>query len=194
MEALQSNPPDSTLPPSALPSMTMTVVSTDSVPTATPEVVPTWVSPTIGVAEEETPTPEPTVALVSPSPTATLPPPLILPTFVPQSNETRWRDQQINRVVLEPMRTYATTRSELWWYDPVNQQHVILGTFMGDFSAQATFTLRSKNVDALEVPYHVNKSYGLTALSPALIARINAAGGSEWIETYVVISPDLVVR
>ncbi|WP_129627369.1 hypothetical protein [Candidatus Oscillochloris fontis] len=171
------------------------VVPSESVPSAMPEIIPTQINPTVdGVEGVATATPAPTAEIVLPSPTATIPPPFILSTRAPQSNEERWREQQINRIVFEPMRIYTTARSELWWYDPINQQHVLLGTFMGDFSAQAAFTLRDKNLDALEVPYNVNKSYGLTALSPALIARINAAGGSEWIETYVVITPDLVGR
>jgi hypothetical protein len=119
---------------------------------------------------------------------------LALVTPQPISNEQRWRAQQISRIVLEPKRSYTTTSSELWWYDPMNQQHVILGTFTGDFLAQARFTLRGQGIEALEVPYQVNVSYGLTALSPALVARINATGGKDWIETYVFVTPNVAPR
>jgi hypothetical protein len=47
---------------------------------------------------------------------------------------------------------------EFWWYDPINQQHVILGTFAGDFLAQAQFTLRGQGIEALEIPYQVNRA------------------------------------
>lgn len=90
---------------------------------------------------------------------------------------------------------YATSGSELWWFDPVNQQPVILGRIAGDFVAQAQFQLRGQGIPALEVPYQVNASYGLTALSPALLGRIEAAGfAGDWIETYVYLSPDVTPR
>ncbi len=99
--------------------------------------------------------------------------------------------QQIDRQVFATPQSYRTTGSELWWYDPVNQQHVILGTISGEFVTQAQFTLRGLGVPALEVPYQVNQRYGLTALSPALIARIEAAGYGEWIETYLFLTPNV---
>jgi hypothetical protein len=112
-------------------------------------------------------------------------------TPTPFTNEDRWRKQQIDRRPFEALRSYSTASSELWWYDPINQQSVILGRIMGGFSAQAEFTLRGQGVPALEVPYQVNVSYGLTALSPALLDRIRAAGYSEWIETYVFSTPSV---
>jgi hypothetical protein len=114
-----------------------------------------------------------------------------LSTPTPFTNEDRWRGQQIDRRPFETVRPYSTASSELWWYDPINQQSVILGRITGGFSAQAEFTLRGQGVPALEVPYQVNVSYGLTALSPALIDRIRAAGYSEWIETYVFSTPGI---
>jgi hypothetical protein len=111
---------------------------------------------------------------------------LILPTPRPLSNLERWRAQQENREVFASLRTYTTPGSELWWYDPVNQQHVILGTFSGTFTAQAEFTLANRDVSALEVPYQVNSMYGLTSLSPAFVQRIREAGYTDWIETYVI--------
>jgi hypothetical protein len=90
---------------------------------------------------------------------------------------------------------FVTSGSELWWFDPVNQQHVILGRLTGEFVAQAQFQLRGQGVLALEVPYQVNTSYGLTALSPALLGRVAAAGyESDWIETYIFLSPDVTAR
>ncbi len=192
MEALQDNQSGATMPPSALPSVP--VATGESVSSAMPEVVPTSTELPPAMTAAVTETPVATMLSVAPSPTVAPPPPLVLPTRPPQSNQERWRDQQVNRVVLEPMRVYTAVNSQLWWYDPINQQHVVLGTFMGDFMAQATFTLRHQQVEALEVPYQVNQAYGLTALSPALIARIQAAGAGEWIETYVVVTPDLVLR
>jgi hypothetical protein len=98
----------------------------------------------------------------------------------------RWRMQQQNREVFPTLRNYTTNGTELWWYDPVNQQHVILGTISGSFAAQAQFTLTSSNAPALEVPYQVNEMYGLTSISPAFVQRISEAGYSGWIETYVI--------
>jgi hypothetical protein len=110
------------------------------------------------------------------------------------TNEQRWRLQQQNRNVFEAPRTFITSGSELWWYDPVQQQSVILGNFSGPFEAQARFTLRGQGVSALEVPYQINQRYGLTAISPALIERIQAAGYGEWIETYVIEGPNVQAR
>jgi hypothetical protein len=119
---------------------------------------------------------------------------IVLPTPEALTNEARWRAQQIDRVVLDPVRVYTTPSSDLWWFDPVNQQSIILGTIAGDFPVQAEFVLRGQGRDALEIPYQVNRSYGLTALSPAVIDRIAAAGYSDWIETYVFRAPNVVVR
>lgn len=137
----------------------------------------------------------PTVSL-SPTPTAapvaTPLPPLALPTATLLTDEERWRAQQQDRVVFDGLVRYSTSGSELWWFDPVNQQHVILGRLTGEFVAQAQFVTRGQGVQALELPYQINTSYGLTALSPALLERIAAAGyGSDWIETYIFLSPDV---
>jgi hypothetical protein len=121
-------------------------------------------------------------------------PTLILPATPALNNEARWRAQQIDRLVFDPIQTYSTTSSDLWWYDPVNQQSIILGTIAGNFTAQAEFILRSQGRAALEVPYQVNQSYGLTALSPAILDRIAAAGYTDWIETYVFRAPNVVRR
>jgi hypothetical protein len=119
---------------------------------------------------------------------------IMAPTLERLTNEERWRREQVNRQPFPALRTYTTSGSELWWFDPINQQHVILGHFAGDFQVQATFTLRGQGVAALEVPYHVNQGYGLTSLSPALLDRIRAAGYGEWIETYVFEGPNVQSR
>jgi hypothetical protein len=196
MEALQSGQGAGNLPPAALPSPTSTAAVASEVATSAepPSAVATVPTPTVTAVAPVVPTPLDTATAIivqaSPSPEATL----VLPTPQPLTNEQRWRAQQINRTVLDPQRSYTTSSSELWWYDPINQQHVILGAFTGGFLAQAQFTLRGQGIEALEVPYQVNVSYGLTALSPALVARIHAAGGKDWIETYVFVTPNVTPR
>jgi hypothetical protein len=142
--------------------------------------------------------PQPTTP---PEPIATSIPPTVapLPTIVPpqlgqQTNEERWRAQQLNRTVFDPRRTFSTTGSDLLWYDPVNQQAVVLGSFAGTFEAQASFGFRGQNgAEALEIAYPVNQRY-ITGISPALVERIRNAGYNEWIETFVLISPAVSAR
>ncbi|NTU77852.1 MAG: hypothetical protein HGA45_00370 [Chloroflexales bacterium] len=148
-----------------------------TVPPTAPPTAPLTIAPTSSVVTG--PAPLPTLALPTP------------PALTP---EERWRAQQIDRRLFEAFRPYYTAGSELWWYDPTNQQSVILGRITGDFTAQAEFTLRGQGVQALEVPYQVNGGYGLTALSPAVLDRIRAAGYSEWIETYVFVGPNVIPR
>jgi hypothetical protein len=159
-------------------------------------------------AASATSVPEPTLPPTAPPPDAPEPAPqgdtalptaapgdiITAPTLPALSNEERWRAQQVDREPFGATRTYMTNGSELWWYDPVQQQHVILGTFSGPFEAQARFTLRGQGVPALEVPYQVNNRYGLTSLSPALVQRIADAGYGEWIETYVIDGPGVQPR
>ena len=104
------------------------------------------------------------------------------------TNNERWRAQEINRQPFPAAKTYITTGSNLLWYDPVYQQTVLLGSFRGSFDALATFQLRGSDQTALEVLYEVNKRYGLTALSPAVVERIRAAGyESGFIDAYVIL-------
>lgn len=177
-----------------LPTATIGATATSGVtpqaalPTEIPELAtlaPTPPTPT--TQPSATPLPSPMI------PTSTSLPTLVVPTSPPLSNEARWRAQQLNREVFSAPQAVTTTGSELWWYDPVNQQHVVLGSFRGDFLAQAQFIVRGIGVEALEVPYQVNISYGLTAISPALLARIKAAGYDAWIETYVLRSPNITL-
>lgn len=196
MEALQSDQRVGYPPPSALPSTAMMAEPSQVIPTETeaPSVTTLVLNPTVVRIPEPTPTVVPTPIVVVEQASPTPEPPFILPTPQPLTNEQRWRAQQIQRIIFDPLRTYTTSSSELWWFDPIQQQHVILGTFSGDFLAQAQFILRGQGIEALEVPYQVNKSYGLTALSPAIVARIAAAGNGEWIETYVFVTPNVVPR
>lgn len=180
--------PDATLLPTVTTEATATsgITPQATLPTEIPELAtlaPTSPTPTTQLP----PTPLPSPML----PTSTSLPTLVVPTNPPLSNEARWRAQQLNREVFPALQSLTTTGSELWWYDPVNQQHVVLGSFRGDFLAQAQFIVRGIGVEALEVPYQVNISYGLTAISPALVARIKAAGYDEWVETYVLRSPNI---
>ncbi|NJK79355.1 MAG: hypothetical protein HC876_08550 [Chloroflexaceae bacterium] len=119
---------------------------------------------------------------------------IIAPTLEALTNEQRWRRQQIDREVFPQIQRYRTDGSNLWWYDPVQQEHVSLGSFSGEFDVQARFRLAGSGLTVLEVPYQVNRRYGITALSPAIVDRIQAAGYGEWIETYVIEEPVVRVR
>ncbi|MFQ3660792.1 MAG: hypothetical protein SNJ69_00215 [Chloroflexaceae bacterium] len=152
--------------------------------------------------------PDPATAAPSPTPLAaanlpaapvgalgvTAAPPLTIPPTPERSNEQKWREQQADRQVLDPPHLYTTSVAELRWYDPLTQQHLVLGRISGDFLVQATFVLRTQGMPALEVPYRINVSYGLTALSPAHIERLRAAGYVDWVETYVLASPEVRPR
>ncbi len=200
--------PDPSMPTTApvgiVPPPEATSSDAASVPPA--PFTPTPLPPTAPPPEPTAPPATPTLPAATPPPTsaplAQVPsgPPLpsgtvIVPATPEQlTNEQRWRLQQQNRVVFEAPQPFITSGSELRWYDPVQQQTVVLGTFRGPFEAQARFTLRGENVSALEVPYQVNRRYGLTAISPALIDRIQAAGYGEWIETYVIEEPNVQAR
>ncbi|ACL25946.1 hypothetical protein [Chloroflexus aggregans] len=178
-----NGPLPATLPPLAQ-TLRATIVPTDF-PSAHRIPTPSTSSPTSAAIIVATPAPEPPTPTLLPIPTLTL------PTLPLLSNEERWRLQQLDRQVFPELRLYTTKRSELYWYDPVNEQEVLIGVINGEFMAQARFTFRKDNRLALEVPYHLNQSYGLSALSPALVERIHAAGYSDWIETFVYITPDI---
>lgn len=146
-------------------------------------------------AEEPTPAAPPPAeepaSVFAPPPTPTVEIIIELAPAVDLSSEERWRRQQLDRQPFAAIQTYYTNGSDLWWYDPINQQHVIVGTFDGQFAAQARFVLRDQGAAALEVPYRINQSYGLTAISPAIVERMRAAGYTEWVETYVIETPDV---
>lgn len=199
-EALQTNRPTAIRPSPTLPDSPMTaddlpLVSGETTPeTETVSQATATSSPDLVISP---PTTEPLTATIAasgaPFPVEDAPTDvgIVLPTPLTLSHEQRWRAQQENREAFETMQRYTTAGSQLWWYDPVNQQHVILGNFSGEFEAQARFRLVGQGVEALEVPYQINARYGLTALSPALIDRLRAAGYNDWVETYVILSPDV---
>lgn len=192
----------------------MTVLQTSQMPSVErPSALPRPTIPTVTIAIDPTSpgsfAPDPATAVPPPEASPVLDPtftplpsldppraPEILPTLAvpppPQlTYEERWRTQQIDRQIFPAPLAFTTTGSELWWYDPVQQQSVILGRINGPFVGQARFILRGQGVEALEVPYQVNVSYGLTALSPALLERIRVAGFSDWIETYVFVGSNI---
>lgn len=195
MEALQNAPALEVSRPALIPTPTSSVTAEAPAASSTSPAMPGSHAPDAATAAPTVapmlPSPSPVVtAAPSPAPLPTL----SLPSPAPLSNVDRWRAQQNDRFPYEAPRPFYTTGTELWWYDPINQQSVILGRITGDFQGQAEFILRGQGVTALEVPYQVNVSYGLTAISPALLERIRAAGYTDWIETYVFLTPAVLPR
>ena len=148
-------------------------------------------------APEASTAPESPAPEVSPPPAEPLPSPTVNPEFATvqfPSATDRWRYVQINRTVLEGVTTYTTPSKQLlWWYDPAFGQPVKLGEIQGDFQVQATFRFRGQEVEALEVPYQINQSFGIT-LPSAIVERIRRAGGGEWIEAFVYKTDDIRPR
>jgi hypothetical protein len=148
-------------------------------------------------------TPQPTV-VASPTapalPTTAVPSPtqkvVVVPqTATPQSGEQRWRAQQLQRQAFETPRLYVAQHPvSLLWFDPATGQSLEIGTLRGEFSAQAQFLLRDGSRPALEVPYQINVSYGLTAISDALRERMRAAGYAESVEAYVLQADDILPK
>ena len=163
----------------ALPSViASSVPSVASAAQATPELaaVPSATAPI-----------EPTVGVEA------TPAVIIVPlTPMPETNQQRWRAQQPDRKVNDPLRIYvALNPITLWWYDPLTNQSVPIGTISGEFPAQAEFTLRGAQQAALEVPYIINVDFGLTAISEAVRERMKAAGYSQSVEAYVLRTTDI---
>ncbi|MGQ9895682.1 MAG: hypothetical protein ACUVSY_18025 [Roseiflexus sp.] len=137
-------------------------------------------------------TPRTTQTLIqTPSPTIVRPPTVqIIPsTPEPQTNEARWRAQQIDRQVIDPPQIYrVTSYTPLFWYDPMTGQMLEIGTLRGDVPVQARFRLRSTGQAALEVPYRINNDFGLTAISEAVRSRMEAAGYTVIVEAFLLES------
>lgn len=136
--------------------------------------------------------------VVSPPPAVeTAPTPTVDPVFADAqlpSLQERWRYVQVERVPLDGIQTYTSTSQRLlWWYDPVFGQPIVLGQIQGDFPVQATFRFRGQEANALEVPYQVNQSFGIT-LPPAIVERIKNAGYGDWIEAFVYKTDDIQPR
>lgn len=115
---------------------------------------------------------------------------VIIPaTRPPQSGIERWRAQQSNREAIEPPATYTVgAPTPLLWWDPATNQALEIGLVDGEVPAQARFTLTQTGEPAIEVVYQVNRSFGLTAISAAVRDRMAAAGFTETVEAYIVIT------
>jgi len=190
--------------PTAAPTESAVINST---PDQTGEASPTAPTSTLeGLTATDTPEPgmpSETVAAqtsVPPSATApTAPTTIPLPTVPvggpPLSNQQIWRAQEQNRAVFNPPKQYhAPGQILLLWFDPRTRQIVPLGWVDGQVDAQAKFKLQGSWVEALEVSYVPNKSFGLI-LSNALIDRIKGAGykidDQTPIETFVYLAHDM---
>ena len=156
------------------------------VPDQTPVVAPTGGAPLPTTMPRVTAAPLPT-ALPAPTSSPT-PAVIVVPrTAVPQSPEERWRAQQLQRQPFDPPVPYvAAGETTLLWYDPLAGRAIEIGRLAGNFIVTAQFVLRDDNRPALEVPYRINQDYGLTAISPAAIQRMNAAGYTQSVEAYVL--------
>lgn len=157
---------------------------TPGVELASPAAVP---SPPVGM--------EPGASPAAPAPVAEpTPEPTLNPAFgnvALPSVEERWRYVQVDRQPFGQIQTWTTpSRQILWWYDPVHGRAVKLGEIQGDFPVQATFRFRGQEVEALEVPYQVNQSFGIT-VPPAVLEQIRNAGYGEWIEAFVYRTEDI---
>jgi len=145
--------------------------------TATAPVVapPATLAPTVPPTPSATPNPTPAV--------------IITPQLSSQTNEQRWRAQELNRQVFEPPQLFvAHSHVTLNWYDPATGQVLEIGTLFGEFPVQAQFVLRDGNHPAFEVPYRINGDFGLTAISDAVVQRMQAAGYHESVEAFILQS------
>jgi len=135
------------------------------------------------------PAPDSATAIVTP--TAFPVSPVVVQPQIPPTptSEQQWLAQQVNRSPFEPPRGYiARSGAPLLWFDPRTGESLEIGTLLGAFTADAAFELRGTSQAAIAVPYRINKDYGLTAISDALIARMSAAGYTERVEAYVLLS------
>lgn len=134
---------------------------------------------------------QPTVAAETAAPTIAVPTLEITPP--PQGNDA-WNAIKLDYVRYDSPRTYVAPASTLlWWYDPQTAQFVALGWVKGSITAQGQFRVRGQWVEALEVPFDVLGSYGLT-LDSSVIERIRRAGYTgDTIETFIYLAPDLVL-
>lgn len=155
--------------------------------TATP-AAPAPPSPTAEASPAE-PSPSP----APPSPTAAPASPVA--TLTTEQRQHAWAAEQVDRVEFPSPQTYLAQQPvELRWFDPRSGQSLLVGRLIGEFPAQATFRLRSSGLPALAVQYTVDQSFGLTAISPALKTRMQAAGITETAETYVLVSTDIAQK
>jgi hypothetical protein len=133
-------------------------------------------TPAATIAATEAPTLRPSVVIIP-------------ATVAPRSSLDRWRAQQAEREVLDPAVTYLVSQPvPLLWWDPATGQTLEIGLIAGEVPAQARFMFRPSGAPAIEVAYTINQSYGLTAISAAVRNRMAAAGFTETVETFVVIT------
>lgn len=181
-------------------------------PLQRPTPTPTGVEPARTAVSAPTDTPQPSVLLstTAPTDTATLVPTLAA-TAVPTatedaatavvvqataevpSSEEAWRAQQANRQEFGEERRYtASAPVPLLWFDSVTGQRLEIGQLIGGFVVTAQFELRfQENAAALAVPYRIDQDYGLTAISPAVKARMQAAGYTERVEAFVLLNDSI---
>jgi len=189
----------STTPQSETQALPRPAVTTTLLPTANSvpsETSPASITPALSntqiVPTNEPATITPVPATSPPMAPASVPSPpsavIVVPrTSVPETNEQRWRAQQLNRQINQPPQLYvAASPVLLLWYDPLTGQSLQIGTIIGEFPVQARFTLRSDNKPALEVPYRINIDFGLTSISDAVRDRMKAADYTQSVEAYVI--------
>jgi hypothetical protein len=170
-------------------------------PAPSPDLVESPPAEAAPPAEGEAPPAEGEGAVEPPPAEGAEPPPAVEPTVNPEfagvtlpSVEERWRYVQVDRQPFESIQTWNTpSRQILWWYDPVYGRTIKLGEIQGDFPAQATFRFRGQEVEAVEIPYNVNQSFGIT-VPPAIVEQIRSAGYGEWIETFMYRTEDIRPR
>jgi len=170
-------------------------------PRATPPTAqtprPTSAAPLATPGNSATVPATPAATAFNASPAAPTVPVLIIQPQAPptETNQERWRAQQLDRQEFEPPRRYlARQGTTLLWFDPRTNQSLEIGTLLGEFTATAQFRLRASEQPALEVPYTINADYGLTAISDALIQRMHDAGYAERVEAYVLLSEAITAQ
>ena len=203
-QPLQINPTTASRP--TRPAVQVSPSVSDATGSATASAVPDGVASQLPVQTELPPTAASPTSELDATPTAAASPmpapaePTSDVVVIPQppasqNNQERWRAQQVDRQVLPQAQTYiAKNPVPLLWYDPAIGQSVEIGTLIGEFTVQARFSLRGTNRPALEVPYQINKSYGLTSISDAVRGRMQAAGYAESVEAYAFETEDVVPK
>lgn len=119
---------------------------------------------------------------------------VVVPTGLPDSAQGAWEKQQANRREFDGQKQYrANAPVALLWYDPATGQILEIGKLVGEFVATAQFELVPQNhAPTLAVPYKIDTDYGLTAISPAVKARMQAAGYNDQVEAFVVLNEAVV--
>ncbi len=98
-------------------------------------------------------------------------------------------------MVLPAPQNYVSPAYQLvWWFDPLFGEYIPLGELRGEFTVQATFRIKGRWVQALELPYNVAaKQYGIT-VPAAIVERMKQAGVGEWAEVFVYKTADVVPK